>query len=203
MNPNIRQMGFTLTEMMMTVVILGVLMGVAAPSMRAVAQNSRITATHNELTGALQLARSEAVKRRTNVSICARATDTSCGEDWRNGWLVFTDGGATPGTVDAGEEVLAVVQSVAPGIRVANLAKLAAGSGGIAARHFVRFSGRGSSNWQGGGTFVLCDPRGENSLSALNIVVSGDIRSARKSAGTVTSVFGTAAACPGTTAVSS
>lgn len=198
MNSKSRQVGFTLTEMLMTVAVLGILMSVAAPSMRAVAQNSRVTAAHNELTGALQLARSEAVKRRENISVCARSTNNSCGNDWKNGWLVFTDSGATPGSVDAGEIVLAIVQPMAPGVRVSNLAKLAAGSGGIATRSFVRFSGRGSSNWQGGGTFVFCDPRGASSLSALNIVVSGDIRSARKNSGSVIGVFGTAAACPGT-----
>ena len=96
MKSNTQQIGFTLIELLMTVVIVSILLGVAAPSMRAVAQNSRLTAAHNELTGSLQLARSEAVKRRTHVSVCARNTDTSCGDDWKKGWLVFTDGGDTP-----------------------------------------------------------------------------------------------------------
>lgn len=109
MKSNTQQVGFTLIELLMTVVIFGVLLSVAAPSMRAVAQNSRLTAAHNELTGSLQLARSEAVKRRTSVSVCARATNSTCGEDWRTGWLVFTDDGATLGTVDSDETVLAVV----------------------------------------------------------------------------------------------
>lgn len=64
----------------------------------------------------------------------------------------------------------------------------------------MRFSGRGSSSWQGGGTFVICDPRGASSLSALNIVVSGDIRKARENAGVVKNVFSDDAACPTTTA---
>ena len=96
-----------------------------------------------------------------------------------------------------------LVQAMAPNLMVGNLAKLAAGSGGTAARPFIRFSGRGSSSWQGGGTFVFCDSRGANSLTALNIVVSGDIRKARENAGAFMNVFGDTAACPSSSAPTS
>lgn len=197
MNTALRQTGFSITELMVTLVVAAILLGVAAPSMQGAAQNARISTAHNALTGSLQLARSEAIKRRTNVSVCARGDDDqTCGTDWENGWLVFTDEGATRGTIDTGETILAVSPPVPASVRLANRGKLASGSGGIAARPFIRFTGRGTSNWRGGGIFVFCDNREGPSLSGLNVVLTGDIRKARKSGGNVIDAFGTNAQCP-------
>jgi len=192
----VKQAGFTLTEILITVVVAAVLMGVAAPSMQGAAQNARISSAHNQLAGALQRARSEAIKRSGNVTVCAREDDSTCGDDWQNGWLVFTDSGANRGEIETGESVLAVTSPLLSGIRVSNRGKLAAGSGGIAARPFVRFNGRGTSNWRGGGTFVFCDNRDSASLHALNVVLTGDIRNARKSGSDFIGAFGTAVTCP-------
>ena len=196
MTPVARQFGFTMTELLITLVVAAVLMGVGAPSMRAAAQNARISAALNSLISALQLARSEAIKASTHVAVCARAADDACGTDWTNGWLVFTDGGATRGSLDSDETVLRVYPGIGATIDLANRGKLAAGSGGIAARPFIGFAGRGNSNWRGGGVFIFCDGRGASSLSAVNIVLTGDIRKARKSGTDVIDAFGTVANCP-------
>jgi len=197
MSSGARQTGFSMTELLITLVVAAVLLGVAAPSMQAASQNARISALHNSLTGSLQLARSEAIKRTSFVTVCARGNDdASCGTDWKNGWIVFVDAGTTKGSIEAGETILAVSPPVGSAVRMANRGKLASGSGGIAARPFIRFTGRGTSNWRGGGVFVFCDSRGAANLSALNIVLTGDIRKARKSNGNVIDAFGTSATCP-------
>lgn len=93
-----RQSGFTVIELMITVTILAVLAAVAIPSFGNMIQNSRRTATVNELIANLMLARSEAAKSGQAVVICGvdtgnnnilDASELGCSEtDWRDGWIV-------------------------------------------------------------------------------------------------------------------
>lgn len=86
---------FTLIELMITLSILAILLAIAAPSFRDSIQNNRTQTIANDLTTALQFARSEAVKRGTKVDICRRNGNV-CADaaDWGNGWLVKVNGGA-------------------------------------------------------------------------------------------------------------
>jgi type IV fimbrial biogenesis protein FimT len=91
-----RHAGFTLLELLTVVTIAGLLLAVAVPSMRAFVQNSRMTGAANDLVRALQVARTEAVKRRRNVVVCTAddplaATPACAGEATLNGWVVFVD----------------------------------------------------------------------------------------------------------------
>ena len=99
--------GFTLVELMVTLSVLMILMSVGVPSFIAAMKNSRLSGDYSELFGALILARSEAVKQSSFVSVCARASDNACGNDWSNGWIVFADRqndpGDTAGVIDAGD----------------------------------------------------------------------------------------------------
>ncbi len=94
-----QQSGFTLVELVVTMAVMAILLGVGVPSFIDVMKNARTSATYNSLIGSLYLARSEAVKSNLDVAICARASDASCGTDWDNGWLVFIDTD-TDGAVD-------------------------------------------------------------------------------------------------------
>lgn len=102
--------GFTLIELMITVAVLVIVLTVAIPSFNSTIQNSRSTALANDLSGALNLARSEAVKRGAEVRVCPRnAAGTACsGTDWTAGWLVLVPGGAVLRVWDAprGEAVI-------------------------------------------------------------------------------------------------
>lgn len=188
--------GFTIVELMFTLAIAGVLMGLAAPSFKGAALNSRLVSKHNELVSALQLARSEAITRSSNVSVCARASDSTCGTDWGNGWLVFTDQGATRGSVDAGEVILAIAGALHSSISLANSAKLAAGAGKAVGRPHIRYSARGNSNWRGGGSFFITDNECETEARALNITMSGGVKKATKDGdGDLIDAFGSAVSC--------
>lgn len=83
--------GFTLIELMITIVILAILISLAVPSFNSVIQGNRTLTLNDELSTAIQLARSEALKRRKNVIICrSNAAGNACedGTDWSNGWQV-------------------------------------------------------------------------------------------------------------------
>lgn len=65
-----RQNGFTLVELMIAVVVLGVLATIAFPSFQSTIRSNRIATTSNDLIASMALARSEAVKNRRGGGVC-------------------------------------------------------------------------------------------------------------------------------------
>lgn len=59
--------GFTLIELMITISIAAILLAVGVPSMRDMIQQNRLTGNVNEFVAANMLARSEAIKRRSQI----------------------------------------------------------------------------------------------------------------------------------------
>ncbi len=103
------QRGFTLTELLVTVAVAGVLAMMAVPNMRSFVQNNRLSSASNDLLRSFNLARTEAIKHQTNVVVCASAAPTlaapTCSYGAFNGWIVFQDSGPTPWQFDAGEPI--------------------------------------------------------------------------------------------------
>ena len=86
-----RSNGFTLIELVVTMAIAIILVSIAVPSFRTTLQNSRITAQANDFVSDLSLARSEAIKLRSNVVVCTSITGTSCtaGGNWNAGRVIM------------------------------------------------------------------------------------------------------------------
>ena len=92
--------GFTLIELLITLAIVGLLLTIGVPSLKTFMQSNQLIASTNELISAFHVARSEAIKLNTRVSICESSDGATCAEtgSWKNGWIVFVDGnGANPG----------------------------------------------------------------------------------------------------------
>jgi type IV fimbrial biogenesis protein FimT len=85
--------GFTLIELMITLVVVGILLMVGVPSLKTFMQSNQLVAASNELWSSLHLARSEAFKLDTRVSICDSSDGKTCAlkGDWSKGWIVFVD----------------------------------------------------------------------------------------------------------------
>jgi type IV fimbrial biogenesis protein FimT len=96
--------GFTLLELMMTLVLLSILLALGVPSMRTIILNNRTTGISNELFSSLVMARSEAIKRNQEVSITAISTVS--GNEWGDGgWRIWIDDNGN-GSYDAGSDTL-------------------------------------------------------------------------------------------------
>jgi type IV fimbrial biogenesis protein FimT len=116
---SIRNRGFTLIEMMVTLALLAILIALVTPSFRGLLADNRATAQANALVGSLMLARSEAIKRNAPVVMCRSNDGASCaGSDWEDGWILWADMDRDDtldpddgdGIAEAGEEMILQAQ---------------------------------------------------------------------------------------------
>jgi type IV fimbrial biogenesis protein FimT len=82
--------GFTLTELLITVSIAGILMALAMPSFISTIRSNTLTTYSNELVSAFNFARSEAIRRGRQVTIIREGVVTDS-QVWEAGWWVFVD----------------------------------------------------------------------------------------------------------------
>ena len=72
------QKGFTLIEFIIALAVAAVLLTLAVPTFGTVTMNKRITAQTNDFISTLALARAEALKRVSRVTVCRSANGTAC-----------------------------------------------------------------------------------------------------------------------------
>ena len=165
-----RAQGFTLYELMITITVVGVVLAVGIPNFSQFAANSRMTATVNDIHASFQLARSEAARSKSNVTICASANsldpNPACGGTLADGWIVFVDEDGDI-VVDGDEAVLRAYPPVDENINI--------DTGGAGDYFSFSPSGLGRGDVGVGAAItvaVLCDDRG-------NIIAAGGASSAR------------------------
>lgn len=114
--------GFTLYELLMTMLVIGVVLAIGVPNMTTFTANNRITATANDLHAAFQMARSEAARTKSNVTICASDNpmeeDSGCGGSWANGFIVFLDTNFDITRDVVNEPVLRASSGIATGVNL-------------------------------------------------------------------------------------
>jgi type IV fimbrial biogenesis protein FimT len=95
-----RQLGFTLTELMVVTAIVAILLSIGVPSYRYITNSYRLSSEVNGLLGDLMYARSEAIKEGQYVTTCASVDGQTCSgaTAWNTGWIVFSNppNGAQP-----------------------------------------------------------------------------------------------------------
>ena len=66
-----RNSGFTLLELLATLLVASIALSLGIPSMSQFIRNSRMTSVTNDFIGAIHLARDEANTRLTTITLCA------------------------------------------------------------------------------------------------------------------------------------
>ena len=86
-------LGFTLLELIVTMAVAAIVLTVGVPGFYELINNNRLTSGANEFVAALNLARSEAVKRSVRVTVCKSADGRCCAGSggYEQGWIVFAD----------------------------------------------------------------------------------------------------------------
>ena len=164
-----RERGLTVVELMVTLAIAAVLLGVALPAFNTFVDQRRLTTQVNDFLLAVQFARSEATKRGANVSVIAvNAGDNA--DEWGPGWCVVV---GSPANCPAATDV-------------ANLTRFDAtdpntfsGLGALDGVDRLTFNSRGVLVGAVGGTLNLCGAAGSNgrtvALAATGRASSGDL----------------------------
>ena len=172
--PTRRCAGHSMTEVLTTLAVAGVVVSSGVPAMQNLVYEQRLITQVNQLLGDLYLARSESIKRGVPVVLCKSNDGVACSTttDWRNGWLVFVDAD-DDSTVDASEPVIRVQQALSAGMT------LRFGAFGPGTGRYVTYLSTGLAEQNG--TFTFCDPRGASNARAIIITQSGRVRISSKS----------------------
>jgi type IV fimbrial biogenesis protein FimT len=137
---------------MITLSILAIVGSFAMPSFRDMILNMRITSDTSEVISALQIARSESIKRKSPVVLCAKTAgattcDNAATTNWDNGWLIWVDTNADSVFDDPGEELLRQKDQMQSGVTLRTQANLPT----------LAYLPDGSSNMALNNEFRLCD----------------------------------------------
>lgn len=110
--------GFTAIEMLVVLVVLGILFAMALPSFTGTLKRYRVSTAAASIGNALQFARAEAVRTRSQVNIGKTATppgdcaDSGNSADWRCGVDVYVDANRN-NAQDANEPAIKTISATA------------------------------------------------------------------------------------------
>lgn len=140
--------GFTLIELMISVAILAILLGLAAPEFQTFIQNTKIRTTADSMQAGLQLARSEALRRNARVSLwlVSDVTASCARSDSGTSWVVSVDNPAGACNAASSDTVVPrLIQSRSGGDGSTGVSVAASnGSATPAASNCITFNGFGT-----------------------------------------------------------
>ena len=164
-----RPAGFSLLELMVTLSVAAILLGLAAPAMEGILLDSRRTVAVNSFVHSIYLARITAADRGHTVSICRSTDGATCSNDtadWQQGWIVFVNSDRDePPMRDSNEPILSVQ---------------APWSGGTVTSNRRSYSFKPYQHAVVNGTMVFCDRRGPTQARAIIINIAGRPRIATR-----------------------
>lgn len=86
-----RVYGYTLIEMLVVLILIGIATAAGAVGFSSVVSDSQIETTVNNLHQGLMLARNTAISRGQLVTVCPLTATGQCGKDWSKPVSVFMD----------------------------------------------------------------------------------------------------------------
>lgn len=156
--------GFTLIEALITLTIIALCIGFAAPAFTQLIQAQQMTAASHALVTSFALARQASVTQRVAVLV-----DNQDG-NWSSGWLVYADQNGNS-RWDDGEPVIRKFDPQPKGVVI---------KGNSPVRRYVRYTPTGRTAMASGafqaGTLVLCRADSKAPVRKLVINATGRVR---------------------------
>lgn len=160
--------GFTLSELLITLGITGVLVTGVVPTMQRMVSNARMTTRVNAIVTSLAQARAKSIYSGHHVVLCPSTDGEQCRKEvrWDRGWIVFLDRNANR-VRDGNEQLLRYEQAKAGGEILTSKA-----------RTRITFRSTGTrlnpgSSAGSNATFTFCDPRGPAHAVAVSLSNTG------------------------------
>lgn len=169
-----RTQGFTLVELLVTLLVATLLLTLGVPAMRDFVLDGRIVAATNDFVTSVNLARATAIKQQRNAQICVSTTwnnipptPPTCtgGTNWTDGWVVWVDQDAD--TVLDLNEVLRVGENQTGGTSLAG-----------AASTLFQYDATGFVN--AGDTVDVCDGRAGETGRRITVAATGRVNMSRR-----------------------
>jgi type IV fimbrial biogenesis protein FimT len=183
--------GFTLVELLVTIVVLSILLGLAVPAFRSFMQNDQQWVQQQNLLLSLNAARSEAIKNDVTMNfpapaaaqggaeLCSSTNGATCtNTPWEQGWIVLGVDPANPGNPP---KPLQVVGALPPGTTLTE----------VNGNRSVTFLSNGAVS--AAVAFRMCDSRGATYARYLQVTPMGRVVAAPMVGQDLT---GAALACP-------
>jgi type IV fimbrial biogenesis protein FimT len=164
--------GFTIIELMMAVAIAAILATIAVPSFSGSIARNRVSSISSDYVAALNVARSEAIRRSRPVTLLSKGTSGSFTE----GWEIITDengDGAKPSTVtDSDGRVLRDHEAIYSSLTLKGVNADNSANSGI----HVIFNSRGVLNGGSPQYFSLCHTNTAIKGRKVTVFASGRIK---------------------------
>lgn len=159
--------GFSLIELLVTITLIAIAISIGVPGYQSLISSNRLTASINQLRGALALTRSEAVHRNQHVAICHSLDGSQCSRrgNWSDGWIIFVDKNRDK-FIDETDEIINIYQTINKSVSINYRA--------FGSRHYVVY--RPSGFTLTNGTFTVCSPKNTTLKKALILTKSGRVR---------------------------
>lgn len=172
-----RTTGFTIIELMITIALAAVILTLGVPAFQGLSERNRLTSNINSFVASLALARSEAVKRKQRVIVCASTDGATCANNgkYETGWIVYVESSNPLDTNrDVNNEELLWVNDA-----LANNLTLRAT---VPFENRVQYLSTGQTSGLGNGSIKLCKDNQTNKARMLTIIKSGRVHLAKNDA---------------------
>lgn len=161
--------GFTLLELMVTLAVVAVTLGIGLPAFAPTVERVRVANTYHLLTASLMAARTAAVTRSVPVTVCPSSDGNRCRDDqvWEDGWIIFTDADRS-GQPDTAASVLRRVEAINGDLSLRT----------TSGRQRVRYNATGQA-YGSNLTLWLCGHGGEHLIGKVIVNNAGRARTQR------------------------
>lgn len=162
-----RSAGFSLIELLITIAISAIILGIAAPSFNELMARSRMTDASRDLADRLAVAMTVSESRPTTICVSSDGKNCTATANWDSGYIVFTDAG-TVGVVDGTDAILERALPVTGGVSVKSSMELGGTAFTTGQIHFVERAPEAG----GALRFTVCQAAREPRLIVVNRIGS-------------------------------